>query len=213
MAWGGLALLALVALLSIGWVASYRWTNPTGPSAGVWRSITSVPQSLSTMVVLSEDARFCKHTGFDWASVHSALIRAKQGERLVGASTISQQVAKNVFLWQGRSWFRKGLEAWFTFLLESFWSKSRILEVYLNIAQWGPNIVGVDALLVERASKLTLVGRETHLDLFDAAELAVLLPSPLRYRHELPDSQKQKSRALVALSLSPEAEKHLSCFR
>jgi membrane peptidoglycan carboxypeptidase len=85
--------------------------------------------------------------------------------------------------------------------------------VYLNIAEWGPKIVGVDALLADRASKQTLVGREAHLDLFEAAELAVLLPSPVRYWHELPDSQKQKSRALVALSFSPQAEKHLSCFR
>jgi membrane peptidoglycan carboxypeptidase len=72
MAWGSVLLLILGSLLSVGWVAAYRWVNPVGPSSGVWRNISSVPAALSTMVVLSEDARFCNHTGFDWASVHSA---------------------------------------------------------------------------------------------------------------------------------------------
>lgn len=128
-------------------------------------------------VMASEDQLFPDHDGFDWTSIKKAMkYNKKKPNRVRGASTISQQVAKNVFLWQGRSWVRKGLEVYFTFMIETFWSKERILEVYLNVAEMGKGIFGIEAAsqkyFKKTAKKLTRV---------EAAQVAAILPNPKKY--------------------------------
>lgn len=107
-----------------------------------WVSLDEMADDLPLSAAAAEDANFCEHWGFDFAGIRSAF---EDGERLRGGSTISQQVAKNVFLWPGRSWLRKGLEAGFTVLIEVFWPKRRIMEVYLNVAEMGEGVFGVEA--------------------------------------------------------------------
>ncbi len=130
-------------------------------------------------VMASEDQLFPDHNGFDIKSIKKALETNKKSKRIRGASTISQQVAKNVFLWQGRSWFRKGLEVYFTFMIELFWSKERILEMYLNVAEMGKGIFGVEAAaqtyFKKPAGKLTRT---------EAARIAACLPNPKKYKAE-----------------------------
>src|SRR5690606_37444878 len=110
-----------------------------------WRDYARISPQLALAVVAAEDQRFTVHHGFDFRQIRQALREAENGGRMRGASTISQQVAKNLFLWNGRSWVRKGLEAWFTVLIELLWPKQRILEVYLNLAEFGPGVYGAEA--------------------------------------------------------------------
>ena len=137
----------------------------------------AVAQKIAALAVItSEDQRFPLHQGFDVDAIMKALNEAEEGGRLRGASTISQQVAKNMFLWTGRSWLRKGLEVWFTSLIEVTWGKQRILEVYMNIAEWGPGVFGIEA-----ASQYHFGKRASQLTDMQAALLASTLPSPLKY--------------------------------
>lgn len=111
-----------------------------------WRSLDEISPALTRAVIAAEDAKFCLHRGFDWDAIEAAWERYESGRgRLLGASTISMQTAKNLFLWPGRDWARKALEAYFTAWLELAWSKRRILEVYLNIVEWGPGVYGAAA--------------------------------------------------------------------
>lgn len=131
-------------------------------------------------VMASEDQLFPDHNGFDIKSIKKALeSNKKKSKRIRGASTISQQVAKNVFLWQGRSWFRKGLEVYFTFMIELFWSKERILEMYLNVAEMGKGIFGVEA-----ASRSYFKKPSSKLTRMEAARIAACLPNPKKYKAE-----------------------------
>lgn len=128
-------------------------------------------------VIASEDQLFPDHNGFDWKSIERAIAKNKRKKnRIAGASTISQQVAKNVFLWQGRTWFRKGLEVYFTFMIERVWGKQRILEVYLNVSEMGKGIFGIEAAAQnyfnKPASKLTRT---------ESAMIAACLPNPVRF--------------------------------
>lgn len=159
----------------------YRWT-PWDKVAG------SVPIAL----VAAEDQKFPFHHGFDFDAIQSALAEADDGERLRGASTISQQVAKNLFLWNGRSFVRKGLEAYFTVLIETFWPKRRILEVYLNIAEFGDGIYGVGA-----ASEHFFRATPAQLDAHQAALLAAVLPNPARLRVDKPSAYVQRRAAWI----------------
>jgi monofunctional biosynthetic peptidoglycan transglycosylase len=129
-------------------------------------------------VIASEDQLFPDHNGFDMKGIERALAfnKKKKGKKIRGASTISQQVAKNVFLWQGRSWFRKGLEVYFTFMIELVWSKERILEVYLNEAEMGKGIFGIEA-----AAKKYFKKPASRLTRTEAAMIAASLPNPVRY--------------------------------
>ena len=129
-------------------------------------------------VIASEDQLFPDHNGFDIKGIERALAfnKKKKGKKIRGASTISQQVAKNVFLWQGRSWFRKGLEVYFTFMIELVWSKQRILEVYLNEAEMGKGIFGIEA-----AAKKYFKKPASRLTRTEAAMIAASLPNPVRY--------------------------------
>jgi monofunctional biosynthetic peptidoglycan transglycosylase len=132
-------------------------------------------------VIASEDNEFCHHWGFDFKELQDALDEAQDGGRLRGASTISQQTAKNVFLWPGRSYVRKGLEAYFTVLIEAAWPKRRIMEVYLNVIEWGPGIFGAEA-----ASRHWFGKSASRLSQLEAARLAAILPNPIRYHANPP---------------------------
>ena len=128
-------------------------------------------------VIASEDQVFPDHSGFDWKNIKKAMAyNKKKPNRIRGASTISQQVAKNVFLWQGRGWIRKGLEAYFTFMIELTWSKKRILEVYLNVIEMGRGIYGIEA-----ASQSYFNKPATSLTRMEAAMIASCLPNPKNY--------------------------------
>jgi monofunctional biosynthetic peptidoglycan transglycosylase len=140
-----------------------------------WVPLSEVSPNLLRAVIASEDARFFEHDGFDFREIDRAWRSNRSGERLRGASTITMQVAKNVYLWDGRTWLRKGLEAWLTVLIELLWSKARILEVYVNVAEWGDGVYGAQA-----ASLLYFDVPASQLGAQQAALLAAALPSPLR---------------------------------
>jgi monofunctional biosynthetic peptidoglycan transglycosylase len=153
-----------------------------------WRSWEEISPHLAIAVVAAEDQKFPSHHGFDFESISKAI--RDRFSRPRGASTISQQVAKNLFLWRERSLLRKGLEAYLTVLIESLWPKRRVLEVYLNVAEFGPGIFGAGA-----ASELLLGKPATQLTLDDAALLAAVLPSPRRMSPRHP-SQYVRKRAV-----------------
>ncbi|WP_289281911.1 MULTISPECIES: monofunctional biosynthetic peptidoglycan transglycosylase [unclassified Methylophaga] len=177
-------------VLSLLIVLPFRWLNPpvsmvmlerwlTHDDYSIqqtWLSWDEMLKKAALAVITSEDQRFPIHQGFDVDAIMKALNEAEEGGRLRGASTISQQVAKNMFLWTGRSWLRKGLEVWFTSLIEVTWGKQRILEVYMNIAEWGPGVFGIEA-----ASQYHFGKRASQLTDMQAALLASTLPSPLKY--------------------------------
>jgi monofunctional biosynthetic peptidoglycan transglycosylase len=140
-------------------------------------SFEEISPNAGLAVIAAEDQLFPVHNGFDWKSIEKAIEHnQKKPEKVRGASTISQQVAKNVFLWNGRSWFRKGLEVYFTFMIELVWGKKRILEVYLNVAETGKGIFGVEA-----ASRKYFKKPARKLSRTEAAMIAACLPNPKKY--------------------------------
>jgi len=142
-----------------------------------WISGKQIPDKLRVAVICAEDQNFFNHNGFDFDAIRQAVKESENGtKRLRGASTISQQTAKNLFLWPGRSWFRKGLEAWFTALIELFWSKKRILDVYLNIIETGDGIYGAEA-----AANIYFGIPASKLSVRQSAAIAAILPNPLKY--------------------------------
>jgi monofunctional biosynthetic peptidoglycan transglycosylase len=180
---------------SVFLVALYREVPPPGTPlmlirgvegygiAKEWRSLDQISPHLVRAVIASEDAKFCTHHGFDWDAIREAWRRYRQGTgRLRGASTISMQTAKNVFLWPGRDWPRKGLEAYFTVLIELAWGKERIIETYLNVVEWGPGIYGAEA-----ASQFHFHKPAAALTADEAAHLAAVLPDPLKWSASRPD--------------------------
>lgn len=142
-----------------------------------WKSIDKVAPALPRALIAAEDAKFCDHRGFDFDALQKAYANNESGRKIRGGSTISQQTAKNVFLWPGRSYLRKGLEAWFTVLIETFWGKKRIMEVYLNSIEYGSGIYGAEAA----AQRYFGVGAD-RLSQAQAARLAAILPSPLKWK-------------------------------
>ncbi|MEO6384210.1 MAG: monofunctional biosynthetic peptidoglycan transglycosylase [Thermomonas sp.] len=141
-----------------------------------WRSLSRISPWMPVSVIASEDQKFFDHHGFDMQAINKAMDSNQRGRRVRGASTISQQVAKNLFLWSGRNYLRKGLEAWYTVLIEALWPKRRIVEVYVNIAEFGDGIYGVEA-----ASQAYFHKSATHLSASESARLAAVLPSPRRW--------------------------------
>ncbi|HMU46870.1 MAG TPA: monofunctional biosynthetic peptidoglycan transglycosylase [Chitinophagaceae bacterium] len=142
----------------------------------------SISSNAKLAVIASEDQLFPDHSGFDWKSIKKAMAyNKKKPGRVRGGSTISQQVAKNVFLWQGRSWIRKGLETYFTFMIELIWGKKRILEVYLNVIETGDGIFGIEAAAQSYFNKPA-----GNLSAQEAAMIAACLPSPKRYKVKPP---------------------------
>lgn len=148
-----------------------------------WASYGHISRDAKLAVMAGEDQLFPVHDGFDLKSIRKALKHNQYSKRIRGASTISQQTAKNVFLWQGRSWFRKGLEVYFTFMIEKIWGKKRILEVYLNVAQMGKHLYGIEAAARQYFGKDAL-----HLTRSQAALIAACLPNPLAYKVNAPSS-------------------------
>ncbi|WP_083499382.1 monofunctional biosynthetic peptidoglycan transglycosylase [Thioalkalivibrio nitratireducens] len=182
-----MALVATLLLLAVLVVLLFRWFDPpysmymvtegapgTVPSLRTtWQPLEALPVHVALAVVAAEDQRFPQHRGFDWVSIRQALEQRLDGGSLRGASTISQQVSKNLFLWHGRSFVRKAVEAGFTLAIEALWPKARILEVYLNIAEWGPGIFGIEAAAgYHYGVPARSLSRE------QAAALAAVLPSP-----------------------------------
>lgn len=146
-----------------------------------WVPYEKISRHAKQAVVAAEDQKFPEHYGFDMAAIEKALVYNSKGSKVRGASTISQQTAKNVFLWSGRSWLRKGLESGFTLLIELAWGKQRILEVYLNSVEFGPGIYGVEA-----ASRHFFSKSAAKLTRQEAALLAAVLPNPLRFKVNRP---------------------------
>lgn len=205
----GLAL----GLVLFGGVALYRFVPP--PQTWLmtirlfegegrdyrWRSLDDISPRLVEAVIASEDATFCAHSGFDMKAIEQALKTNARAEkrgsgRIRGGSTISQQTAKNVFLWPGRDWIRKGLEAGYTVLIEATWGKRRIMEVYLNVAEWGPGVYGAEA-----ASRYWFDKSARDLTAREAARLAAILPSPRRYKAAAPGPyvRRRASRVQAAM--------------
>jgi monofunctional biosynthetic peptidoglycan transglycosylase len=160
-----------------------------------WLDFELIAPDLGLAVIVAEDQRFFEHAGFDLKAISRALSEHSEGGRLRGASTISQQVAKNLFLWPGRSLVRKGLEFWFAVWLERVWSKRRILEVYLNIAQFGPCLFGAVA-----ASDRSFNSEAIALSPDEAALLAAVLPNPKRLRaHDPGPYARERSAEILEL--------------
>lgn len=184
-------------LLTAGWVLLYRFVAPPvtplmlsrhfgagAPMQREWVGFKVLPPHVPLAVVASEDQRFAQHHGFDFVEMRKAIEAHQEGARLRGASTLSQQVAKNAFLWTGRSWVRKGLEVYFTALVEVLWGKERILEVYLNIAEFGDGVYGVQA-----AARAFFAKDAADLSPEEAALLAAVLPAPRRLSPAFPDAK------------------------
>lgn len=173
-------------VFSVLWVAAYRfvpvpltWPMARDAVAGRhvernWVGLSQIAPAVPRAAIGAEDARFCEHNGFDFTAMEAAAARNASGGKLRGGSTISQQTAKNAFLWPGRSYVRKGLEAWFTVLIEAIWGKPRIMEVYLNIAEMGPGIYGVDA-----AAQHYFKTSAANLSPAQASRIAAILPQPI----------------------------------
>jgi monofunctional biosynthetic peptidoglycan transglycosylase len=196
---------SLVAVLMLRWIdppfsafmaetqmAAWAGRDSSYVSRHTWVDLDRISPNLPLAVVASEDQKFPEHWGFDVEAIEKAYALNRHSHKVRGASTISQQVAKNLFLWSGRSYFRKALEAYFTLLIESVWPKRRILEMYLNIAEFGPGIYGAEAaaqrFFHKNASRLTRA---------DAATLAAVLPSPQRYSASAPSRYVQQRREWI----------------
>jgi monofunctional glycosyltransferase len=191
---------------TIGWVLLYKWVNPPitlfhmVDRAKVedcqyhyqWVDANEISKYLKLAVVSSEDNHFMSHNGFDWEAIEKAQRYNETHKKKRGASTISQQTAKNVFLWPARSWLRKGLEAYFTVLIEFFWSKERILEMYLNVIEMGPCTYGVGA-----ASELYFDTTAGNLTREQAALIASCLPNPKKFKLERPTAYMQKRKRKI----------------
>jgi monofunctional glycosyltransferase len=178
--------LLAVALLSVAWVAIYIVVAPpvtltmlldSEGATRSWRPLRDIDPDMARAAIAAEDSRFCQHNGFDFVAMGAALARNASGGRVRGGSTISQQVAKNVFLWQGSGTIsrtlRKVPEAWFTFLIEALWGKRRIMEVYLNVAETGIGTYGVEA-----GAKRYFHHSASVLSPTEAARIAAVLPLP-----------------------------------
>ena len=171
-----------------------RWIH--GPDRSFlaydWVDHGQMAACLPISLVAAEDQQFPFHRGFDLDAIAKARRHNERGGKVRGASTISQQVAKNLFLWQGRSWLRKGLEAWYTALIELFWPKQRIIEMYANIAEFGPGVYGA------QAASRRFFGRDAaRLSAGQCARLAAVLPSPRRYNAATPGPYVQRRAAWI----------------
>ncbi len=203
--WTGIVILSLVAL-SILTVIAYRLINPPITPLMISRSMDGVktrvkrqwvpyekiPQSMVDAVVTSEDNKFVDHHGFDFGEMREAYEQNKKGKRLRGASTITQQMCKNVFLWEGRSYVRKGLEVWFTVWVELLWNKQRIMEVYLNVIEMGNGVYGIGAAAQAYYNKpASRLSRE------EAAMIATILPSPRKRNPSKPTEYMYKRQRQI----------------
>lgn len=203
------------AAVSIVLVLVFRWVPPPGTALMLERKVQSwvsgepidlqrewvswdhISDDLKVAVIAGEDQKFASHWGFDIPAIQAALAFNERGGNVRGASTLTQQVAKNLFLWPGRSWLRKGLEAWFTGLMELFWTKQRILEVYLNSAEWGQGVFGAQA-----AARYHFGVEASQLSRQQAAQLAAVLPSPLKWNAGKPSTYVASRAGLIRRQMS-----------
>ncbi|MEJ8755419.1 monofunctional biosynthetic peptidoglycan transglycosylase [Pontibacter sp. H259] len=202
-------------LLSIAWVVLYKWIDPPATLHMIKRraeagkegkndpvikhtfvSLDEMSEQLPLAVVASEDQLFLQHHGFDVEAILDAFNRNQKGGNIRGGSTISQQVSKNVFLWHGRSYLRKAVEAYFTVLIELIWGKERIMEVYLNIAEMGVGVFGVEA-----ASQLYFNKPAKDVGRKQAALLAAVLPNPIKYSAKNPSGFVLRKRGRIARAM------------
>ena len=202
---------------SILWVLAYRFVNPPitftmigDMAAGrgavrQWMSIERIDRDMVRAVIAGEDSKFCSHSGFDRQAIEAAMRRNARGGSVVrGGSTISQQTAKNAFLWQGGGYFRKGLEAWFTFLIEHLWDKRRIMEVYLNVAETGIGTYGVDA-----GAQRYFGHDASNLSRTEAARIAAILPLPKRREAIAPSGFTRRYGNMLAARMNVVARDRL----
>ncbi|EAZ96626.1 monofunctional biosynthetic peptidoglycan transglycosylase [Flavobacteria bacterium BAL38] len=162
-----------------------------------WVPIEEISLNLQKAVIASEDGRFLEHSGFDFEAMQKAYKNNSKGKKLKGGSTISQQTAKNVFLWQGRSYLRKGLEAYYTVLIELVWGKKRIMEVYLNSIEMGDGVYGVEA-----AAKHWFRKDAASLTRYEAAGIAAILPNPRKYKASNSSSYINRRKAKISREIS-----------
>ncbi|MDR2621961.1 MAG: monofunctional biosynthetic peptidoglycan transglycosylase [Dysgonamonadaceae bacterium] len=195
-------------ILSVLTPLLYRWINPPftplmlsrkitigAPIKHKWVDLKDISPYLINCAVAAEDNHFLGHNGFDFGAIQKAIEERDKG-RFRGASTISQQAAKNVFLWQGKSWLRKGLEVYFTFLIETFWSKERIMEVYLNVIEMGKGIYGAEA-----AAQCYFKKSAENLSQYQAALIVAAFPNPLERNPAKPSRYlAQRAKSIIALS-------------
>jgi monofunctional glycosyltransferase len=201
--WTGAAIAACVAA-NVLLVGMLRWVAPPasalmlqqpGGLAGLsyhWTDRGAIGRAAALAVIAAEDQKFLIHNGFDFDSMRQALAEHRDGRRLRGASTISQQVAKNMFLWPERSYLRKAIEAWFTVLIETLWTKERTLEVYLNVAEFGPGVFGVGAAAAAYFDKTP-----AELSRREAALLAAVLPNPRQFHVDAPSAYVRGRQATI----------------
>lgn len=196
--------------LSILWVLVYKFINPPVTFLMVergfermaegkawklgneWKDFDEISYNLKKAALAGEDARFVTHYGFDFDAIEKAFLKNQKGRKMRGGSTITQQTAKNVFLWPGRSYIRKGFEAYFTFLMELLWSKQRILEVYLNVIEMGDGIYGV-----EKASQTFFNKSSSSLTKGQAALIIAVLPNPIRWSPANPTAYIYRRQSLI----------------
>jgi monofunctional glycosyltransferase len=185
----------VVALRYVAPPASAMMLEQPGPFRDVaysWRDRGDIAATVARAVIASEDQRFIDHNGIDFKSLNAAIDDYRSGDDLRGASTITQQVAKNLFLWPGRSFARKALEAYFALLIETCWSKQRILEVYLNVAELGPGVFGVEA-----AAQRYFGAHADALTTAQAALVAAVLPNPRELHLDRPSAYVRERQAWV----------------
>ena len=217
-----LTLLLILLLLGAGSVVIHRFVPPpitflmVNRSLGGetlsyrWRSLDDISPRLVQAVIASEDSTFCAHNGFDMKAIEQALKANARAEkrgtgRIRGGSTISQQTAKNAFLWPGRDWIRKGLEAGYTVAIETVWGKRRIMEVYLNVAEWAPGVYGAEA-----ASQHWFGKSAADLSAREAARLAAVLPSPRRYNAGSPGPYVRRRASRIQAAMGTVREQGLA---
>jgi len=209
---------AIFVVLSFLLVILFRFANPyltyyyvaernrLGAVTRQWTPIKEFSAPVARSIVAAEDAMFCSHFGFDIVAIKSAM---KDQKRRRGGSTLSQQVAKNVFLWQGRTWVRKGLEVWFTLLIELVWNKERIVEVYLNVAEFDEGIFGVAA-----AGRHYFKTEPSKLSALQAARLAAVLPNPKIRSASRPTAQlRKRTRQIISGAATIHQDGRASCFQ
>ena len=220
--WLLLAFAVVFFIAPIGLTAIYRFAPPPLTLLMVerlfqgyglhksWRPMTAIAPSLPNAVIAAEDQRFCEHHGFDFQAMEKALAaNEKRPNRIRGGSTISQQTAKNVFLWPARDYVRKGFEAYFTVLTEALWGKRRILEVYLNVVEWGPGIYGAEA-----AAEHYFNVSAAQLSPAQSARLAAVLPSPLKWKPvQSGPYVARRSRKIGAAAVTVREDDLAACVR
>lgn len=209
---GAFIAISLLAVFAIGWTGPPPTLNMAGVAMkgidvrSTWVDLKDISPHLVRAVIASEDQNFCTHDGFDLKEIQKAMQAAENGGDLRGASTISQQTAKNVFLWNGGGWFRKGMEAYFTVLSEWMWTKPRIMEIYLNVAEWGDGIFGAEQAAQERFGVSA-----KDLTPSQAAALAAVLPSPNKWKVNGPYATGKRNRQIQSLMRMVQRDKLDTC--